>query len=136
MIYTYHKMQASKLRSKIERLDRRRRRLLKKLMCPEDMVAGSIYQAYKRCGNPNCRCAKGRRHGPFTSLSVTQKGKRRLIFVRRDDEAWVRTQATRYREYQKMMARVRKMNDEIFELLKKLRDNKLKNYPTVRVFHH
>ena len=121
-------MQPSKLRRKIEKLDKDRRRLLQKLIRPEEMVAGSIYQVYKRCGNPNCRCARERKHGPFTCLSVTDSGRRRLIFVRRQDEAWVKVQATKYREYQKMMARVRKMNDEIFELLKQLRDSKSKTY--------
>ena len=121
-------MQASRLRSKIESLDKERRRLLRELMRPEEMVAGSIYETYKKCGNPNCRCAKGIKHGPFTCLSVTDSGKRRLVFVRRQDEAWVKVRATRYRTYQKMMACVRKMNDEIFELLKELRNSKLKTY--------
>lgn len=47
---------------------------------------------------------------------------------RRRDEAWVKVQTIKYRKYQKMMARVRKMNDAIFELLKQLRDGKLKTY--------
>ena len=121
-------MQPSKLRRKIEKLDKERGRLLQKLIRPEEMVAGSIYQVHKRCGNPNCRCARGRKHGPFTCLSVSDSGRRRVIFVRRQDEIWVKVQATKYREYQKMMARVRKLNDAIFELLKQLRDGRLKTY--------
>lgn len=121
-------MRPSRVRQKIHRLDKKRRLLLEKLVHPEEMVAGSLYQVYKKCGNPACRCASGKKHGPFTCLSVADAGKRRLVFVRRKDEARVKPQATRYREYQKMMAQTRKMNNEIFELLKILRDTKLRKY--------
>lgn len=121
-------MRPQRLRKRIEKLDRDRRTILHKLMHPEEMVAGSVYEVHKKCGNPNCRCARGRKHGPFACLSVTKSGRRKLIFVRREDEPWVKVQAAKYREYQKMMARVRKMNDTILELLKQLRDSMLKDY--------
>jgi len=121
-------MQPYRIKHKIRQLDTRRRHLLARLMQPEEMVAGSVYRVYKKCGNPRCRCTKGEKHGPFTCLSLTDRGKRKLVFVRRDDEVWVKLRATRYRRYQKMMANVRKMNDEIFELLKVLRDGKVNRY--------
>ena len=50
------------------------------------MIAGSIYVVYKKCGNKNCRCAKGDLHGPFFYLSRKEEGKTKLTFVRRADE--------------------------------------------------
>jgi len=42
------------------------------------MVDGSIYTVYKKCGNKNCRCAKGELHGPFKYLSKKVDGKTKL----------------------------------------------------------
>ena len=35
------------------------------------VIRGSLIERSTRCGNPNCRCRKGRPHGPYFYLSVT-----------------------------------------------------------------
>jgi len=92
------------------------------------MIRGSLYEIYRKCGNPNCKCAKGEKHGPSKYLSIREKGKTRLIYVRRRDEKWVTKEANNYRKYQKSMAEIRKINEKIFEILKRIRDSRIKEY--------
>jgi hypothetical protein len=120
-------MDISRFRKRVFILDQERKRLQDLLLRPKEMVYGSFYEIYRRCGNPRCRCAKGDKHQAKV-LSLQEDGKTRLVYVRRSDEIWVGEQAENYRIYQKHMARIRKINEEIFEILKELRDSKLKRY--------
>jgi hypothetical protein len=54
---------------------RERRRQLVQTMPPVDQVMrGTLFAAYKRCGRPNCHCVNGPGHGPKHYLSVSQQG--------------------------------------------------------------
>lgn len=117
-----------RLKKRIERLEKKRRRLLKKLMAPDDMIAGSVYSTYKKCGKDTCRCARGELHGPFLSLSIPQHGKRILKHIRQGDEDWVNSHASNYRDYQKNLARLRKTDAAVLSVLKELRERHLKTY--------
>ena len=79
-------MDINTVRKKIHFLEKQRQKTLSYLLNPKDMVAGSIYSIYKKCGNKNCRCAKGELHGPFSYLSRKEDGLTKLTFVRRSDE--------------------------------------------------
>ena len=37
----------------------------------EETLRGSLLERYLTCGNGNCKCARGERHGPAWYLSVT-----------------------------------------------------------------
>src|SRR5713226_2541226 len=51
---------------------RHRRQGLVKLLPPaEEILRGSLIERYVTCGNPNCKCARGERHGPMWYLTVT-----------------------------------------------------------------
>jgi len=45
------------------------------------MIGGCFHSVYKKCGNPNCRCAKGKKHGPYWVLSRKEGAKRKLIYL-------------------------------------------------------
>lgn len=120
-------MDISRLRQKVYYLDRERKKLQDFLLRPQEMVYGSFYEFYRRCGNPTCHCKRGKKH-LARCLSTNEGGKTKLIYVRNKDVFWVRKQAENYRRYQKAMAGVRKINNEIFEIVKKLKDSKLKRY--------
>ena len=117
-----------RLRKRVDRLEKERRQLLKDLVKPDDMIAGSVYFVYKRCGKKTCRCARGELHGPFMSLSIPEAGKRTLRHVRQGDEEWAASHAARYREYQKSLARLSKINRRVLDTLKELRNARLKTY--------
>ena len=52
-------------------LQQRRRGLVKTLPPLQDTLRGSLLERYVTCGNRNCKCSRGERHGPAWYLSVT-----------------------------------------------------------------
>ena len=51
---------------------RKRRESFARLLPPlREILRGSLMERYLTCGKPNCRCARGERHGPVWYLSVT-----------------------------------------------------------------
>lgn len=49
----------------------RREGLTKSLPPLTEVLRGSLTERYLTCGNANCKCARGERHGPIWYLSVT-----------------------------------------------------------------
>lgn len=120
-------MDISKLRKQVSNLNKERAKLLNKLLRPKKMIRGSIYEAGRKCGNPNCKCAKGEKHISYY-LSTRRDGRTKLIYVRNTDKDYVIGEALNYRAYQKSMSKLRKLNNNIFEILKELRDLNTKDY--------
>ena len=52
-------------------LRKRRDGLVKVLPPVRESLRGSLIERYLTCGHPNCKCARGERHGPVWYLSVT-----------------------------------------------------------------
>lgn len=121
-------MNISTVRKKIYFLEQQRKKTLNYLLNPKEMVYGSIYSAYKKCGNKNCRCARGELHGPFYYLSRKEDGKTVLTFIRKADEDKITKQAENYRKYIKAMARLNKLNSRIYDNIKKIKEEKTKSY--------
>ena len=71
--YSYSYMKESRALAKLSTLAlRQRRQGLAKLLPPaEQTLRGSLIERYVTCGNPDCKCARGERHGPVWYLSVT-----------------------------------------------------------------
>ena len=126
-------MDISAIKKKINFLEQQRKKKLTYLLNPKDMIAGSIYRAYKKCGNKNCRCAKGKLHGPFYYLSRKEDGATKLTFVRRADEDSIEEQAKNYRKYTKAVADLSKLNSKIYDNIKKIKEVKTKNYEPGKV---
>lgn len=65
-----------KVRENLSRLSalalrNRRQGLVKVLPSLAETLRGSLIERYLTCGNPNCKCARGKRHGPVWYLTVT-----------------------------------------------------------------
>ena len=52
-------------------LRNRRQGLVKVLPSLAETLRGSLIERYLTCGNPDCKCARGERHGPVWYLTVT-----------------------------------------------------------------
>jgi hypothetical protein len=59
----------------VAELKRNRKKLLRNLPALDSVLRGSLIERYKRCGNPNCKCAQGQGHGPKTYLTVSYPGR-------------------------------------------------------------
>ena len=90
-------------------------------MRPKKMVQGSLYQMERICGNPNCKCAKGAKHISWY-LSRPMRGKTKLTYIGRIVPPKIFDSVCRYQQYQKHLAKIRKIDNEISLLLNQIRD--------------
>jgi len=111
----------SRLRQKIYQLNKERGVLLNKVINPGEMVKGSLYQMARSCGNPNCKCARGEKHISWY-LSRQAEGQTKLTYVGRIVPVRIHEGARRYQKHQKLLAKIRKIDDGISKFLNQIRD--------------
>jgi hypothetical protein len=107
----------SQLRKRISELASQKRELINLVISGKPMILGLPYKFYRTCGNPNCKCAKGQKHGPFYVLQVHKDGKRKIIAIRREEEKEVVEKAKRYQRFSKAMAEMVKIDKALNSLL-------------------
>lgn len=112
-------LKPDEIRRIIWKLSIARANIQKKLSYPPQMIEGCIHTVYKKCGNPNCHCNSGAKHGPYTAIVRKVDGKPKLTYVDRPD---VIDKAVSYKKYNKDLAALRKINEKIFSWLRRLRD--------------
>ena len=93
------------------------------------MVFGLPLEVYRKCGKANCKCNQGKRHGPYPALSVNKGGKQKIVMVKKKDAAIVIKQSKRYRYFQQTLAKIRRINREINEVLEELKADVIGDYP-------
>ena len=120
-------MDLSRLRQKILHLDQKRLSLIKRLLRPLPMISGSLYQMHRPCGNPRCKCARGKPHSSWY-LSTRKDKKTKLLYIGKIVPEWLSTHVLRYQSYQKTLTEIRKIDSEISGTLNHLRDAKLKTF--------
>lgn len=118
----------SRIRQKIFRLRKLRETYINRLLHPKPMVIGSLYEVYKTCSKVNCCCRRGKKHGPFPALSISIAGKRSVKMVRKEDLPVIREKASAYQSFQQGLARIRKINKEIDNLLEQTKEEFLEEY--------
>ena len=116
-------MNAESIRQRVRDLYHRRRQLIEDALRPLPMVVGYLFQMRRRCGQPGCRCTRGRLHVSWY-LSRRVTGKTKLSYLGRIIPDWLAPRVRRYRDFQRALASVRKIDREISSLLSKLREQK------------
>lgn len=48
-------------------------------------LRGAVCKQMKRCGKPNCKCAKGELHGPYYYRFYYRGGRQRKKYVKKDE---------------------------------------------------
>ena len=95
-------------------LRRRRRQLLRKLPPLDAILRGSLVERYKRCGNPNCKCADGPGHGPKYYLSVSYPGRSpQMDYVPQADYAEVSERVANYAQVREILEQISENHSEV-----------------------
>lgn len=119
-------MDISRLRLKARDLAHERLGLENRLLAHERFVRGCLVRLRTRCGQPDCRCKLSRkhRHGPHLYLSVSARGKTRMIHVPKAwvgrTEVWTRS-AQSYRAARKKWLAIQKDLWKIFMQMEQLK---------------
>jgi hypothetical protein len=102
--------------SKLSDLALRNRRVgLTQVLPPlGEVLRGSLMERYLTCGNPDCRCARGERHGPVWYLSVTlDQSHRSGCTVPSDQVEQVRRWIENYRQVKENLEKISDINREL-----------------------
>jgi len=111
-------------------LQQRRRGLTQLLPPLSEVLRGSLMERYLTCGNPDCKCARGERHGPVWYLSVTLDQSRRLgSTVHADQVERVRQWIENYHQVKDRLEKISDINRELLRREKKRTKTKTRNQP-------
>ena len=128
MEYTSYSQMAE--RENLSRLSllalRKRREGLSKLVPPlSEVLRGSLMERYLTCGNPECKCARGERHGPVWYLSVTlDQSHRSGSTVPADQVEQVRRWIGNYHQVKEQIEKISDINRELLRWQKRRRPAK------------
>lgn len=115
----------SRLRQRVDRLDKERRAHIRQLLHAQEMIQGSLYQMERRCGKPGCRCVEGEKHVSWY-LSRALGGRTKLTYIGRIVPAWIEVRIKRHQRYHRLLARIRMIDTAISDCLNRLRDERTK----------
>lgn len=65
----------SRTSQKAQRAREQIARIRDQILALEAICSGTLTRRMTTCGNPNCRCARGQRHGPYVRWGHVVKGR-------------------------------------------------------------
>jgi hypothetical protein len=111
--------------SERQEIQRRRNQLrdLLRSLCLVPLMRGSVVERLRRCGRPNCACAKdpGARHGG-KFLTVQLDGRTHALHLRPADEAYVRDAIATYQRAWELINELTRC--ELAELRRQVRERR------------
>ncbi len=110
-------------------------RTLRRLERSHPMVQGSFYLLRRKCGKPNCRCARGQLHASYV-LTRSEKGQDRLYRIPKDQRARVRAWAAEYRRYHRARAVLVKRHLQLLGLVDRMAEQRLLTWPEEKEVPH
>lgn len=101
-------------KTKIEKLKRRRTALEKRLRALGPLMRGSVVELAIRCGNANCRCARGEKHKKI-HFSMSSKGKTKMMYLGKKREPIARQYSENYRTLLEIVEEMTMVNMELLK---------------------
>ena len=114
------KRDQSRLRRELRRLEGSRTVHLESILDARGPLRrGAFVTVQRKCGKPNCRCAKGEGH-PAKYLSVKEGGRTRMIYVSSSQEVQVAKEAEQYRRFRQARAMLAKLTRQALAVIDEL----------------
>ena len=107
------------------RLRQRKHVLMERFEIPDGLLPGTICVSYRKCGNPNCRCASGDGHESW-SWTFMVDGKKRVEHVPADKLEEIRNRIEQGREFQDAVREVLAANARLIVLERQQRRARMK----------
>jgi len=118
----------SQLRQQLRRAHDAAGRILKQLLRDQPLTPGSFYLQKRRCGKPNCRCARGQLHTAWV-ITRSQDGATRTFMVPAQERARLRQLTWEYRRYHRARALLTKRHGQIVALADQLAQRRMVLWP-------
>jgi hypothetical protein len=106
----------SRLRSALRKRLTDLRRVLKVVFGRSALIKGNVYELARKCGKPNCICARGELHRSMV-LTWSEKGQGRLLSLPRERVLEVKMKSEEYLRFRRARAKVTEIHREILALL-------------------
>lgn len=91
----------------------RQRALEQLLQNAEIMIQGSLSQTMRTCGNPNCHCHRGEKHGPHTYLTFRKdEGRSSGLYVPKEELSKFQKGIAAWKRFRELTARLAWENRE------------------------
>ena len=87
-----------------------------------------LYLLRRKCGKPNCRCARGQLHATY-ALTRSEQGRDRLYTVPKTQRAQLRQWAAEYRRYQRARAVLVKRHLYLLAIVDQMAEQRLLTWP-------
>lgn len=114
----------SALRKQVSDENKKRQDYINRVLSSKSFIAAQVYERFKTCGNPNCKCARGELHGPFLWIYQKKKGKKVVsTTVTKDKALEAKELAERYENLLRYRQRIREADQKINELLNEYESN-------------
>ncbi len=94
-------------------LIRKRQVLLERLAALPLLVHGSYLERFSSCSRPNCRCHKGKRHGPRSYLVVYEGKKQRQVYVPQAQRDLIREGISQHEELRAIVKEITRINVQL-----------------------
>ena len=117
------------IRSVIYNLQKERRGMERILLNTGRQLPVWITSQYTYCNKGNCKCTRGKPHGPFYYAFFKAAGKVLHRYLPENKIDSISGQANAYRGYNGRLARINKINKEIDTLLRQHQINNLQEIP-------
>lgn len=114
--------------NEIKQVTRRIMGIVDTLIQTKSMVKGSFSTVYRKCGKPNCWCAKpGEKGHAATRITWNEKGNSRTQTVKETDRERLFNATESYRHYRQGRRKLRMEENRLEELLDKHEMASVKN---------
>ena len=118
---------------KIHALEKKRQKILEEVLSTKKMVWGSFCLIHVKCGNPNCRCARGELH-PHQRMSWRENGRGISRAVPKEEYAWIEEMTENYKNVRELRRALNTLNEEMNALLDQLEEHIVKKTRKGRVY--
>ena len=115
-------LSTEKLREDLQALEKRRRRILRRLMGTEEMAVGTVSWVRRRCGRTGCHCARGGGHRQMQFLFKDASGRRRCKLIRKADQGRLAQASKRYADFRAGLRELKAIEKREARILVALRE--------------
>src|ERR1700752_2401851 len=110
------------IRQRVRTSLQEQRELVADLLRRREQLAGSLFVRFGVCGKQGCVCRTGQKHGPYYVLSTRSGGKGGFAYLEAERFSEARELVKAYREYRAGMRRLKKVNEQLFVLLRRYQE--------------
>ena len=115
-------MNADDIRERVRARLSDQRGLVEEMLRRREQLSGSLFVRYGVCGKEGCVCRTGQKHGPYYVLSTRSGGQGGFAYLDAEQMAEAKALVKAYREYRAGMRRLRKVSEQIVDLLRKYQE--------------